>query len=220
LNNFQVETDKGVGCHLDDTFITLDKVKSRDFYRYFNSKCSTEPVSSARLKRVFSLDNNECCSVYEIPFICTLDSRLRWLQYRITHGILVTNSWLKTVGIKDVDTCVYCDQRETIEHLYTECNVVNTFWSDVGSMIHFLPNLNSFVKLYGHIASGDKFHLINQVLLIARQCIYVCRCVGKIPTLNFFKNLLKVTMCLERVIALKRDKLDFHLEKWGPMVTL
>ena len=71
-------------------FIPLQQIQSCTFYDHFNAISSTEPVSSFRLKRLFNLNNDECRSLYELPFKVTLDGRLRWLQYRIIHGILVT----------------------------------------------------------------------------------------------------------------------------------
>ena len=111
-----------MGCTLSHKFIPLDKIKSRDFYNHYNSNDYT--VCSFKLKNTFHLDDIDCNNVYELAFKVTLDSKLRWLQHRILHGILVTNSWLCKVGIKDDNTCVYCDQDESIVHLYTSCNVV------------------------------------------------------------------------------------------------
>ena len=45
----------------------------------------------------------------------------------------MTNSWLHKVGIKDDDTCTYCDQVETIAHLYTGCDVINLFLDDISA---------------------------------------------------------------------------------------
>ena len=220
FEDFKGDIDVDYGCYLNDTFVTFDKVKSHDFYQHFLLKSAVEPSSSYRLKRVYHASDIECMCVYELPFKVTLDCKLRWLQYRITHGILVTNSWLHKIGFVEDDKCVFCDSSETIEHLYTECTVVNTFWNDISNWANFMPELNDFKKLYGDISTDDHLTLINQLLLIARHCIYVSRCTEKNPTLNHFKNMIKVTMCLEKVIALKYDKMNFHLEKWGPIADL
>jgi hypothetical protein len=104
--------------------------------------------------------------------------------------------------------------------LFTACAIVNKFWDDLSDWAEFLPVLSPFEKLYGHIVTSEKPLLINQVMLVARQCIYVSKCNGKVPTLNHFKNMLKVTMCLEKIIALQRDRLDFHLDKWEPITNM
>ena len=122
-----------MGCTLSHKCIPLDKIKSCDFYNHYNSNDYIAPVCYFKLNFfsssrpdifVSDLDDIDCKNVYELAFKVTLDSKLRWLQYRILHGILVTNSWLCKVGIKDDNTCVYCDQDESIVHLYTSCNVV------------------------------------------------------------------------------------------------
>ena len=216
----EVEPDKELGCNVDNIFIPLQKIQSRIFYDHFNAISTTEPVSSFRLKRLFNLNDDECHSVYELPFKVTLDSRLRWLQYRINHGILVTNSWLHRVGIKDDDTCMYCDQVETIAHLYTGCDVIKIFWDDISANISFMPRLNVFEKLYGHIGIIENFRLINQLLIIARQCIYVCKGTGKVPNFYHFKNMIAVTMALEKVNAIQQDKTDVYLKKWEPVTEI
>ena len=132
------------------------------------------------------------------------------------YGILVANSWLHRVGIKDDDTCMYCDQVETIAHLYTGCDVINIFW-DISANISFMPKLNVFEKLYSHIGIIDNFMLINQLLIIARQCIYVCRGTGNVPS---FKNMITVTMALEKVNAIQQDKIDLYLKKWEPVTEI
>ena len=215
-----VEPEKELGCNVNNLFIPLQKIQSRIFYDHFNAISSIEPVTSFRLKRMFNLNNNDCCSVYELPFKVTLDSKLRWLQYRIIHGILVTNSWLHRVGIKDDNTCVFCDQVETIVHLYTECDVINMFWDDVSATISFMPRLNVFEKLYGLISLTDNNMLINQLLIIARQCIYVSRGTGKVPNFHHFKNMIVATMALEKVIAIQQDKIDLYLKKWEPVTDI
>ena len=207
----EVEPDKELGCKVDNIIIPLQKIQSRTFFDHFNAISATEPVSSFRLKRLFNLNNDECRSVYELPFKVTLDSRLRWLQHRITHGILVTNRWLHWVGIKDDDTCMYCDHVETFAHLYTGCDVINIFWDDISANISFMSRLNVFEKLHGHIGKIENFMLINQWLITACQCIYVCRGTCKVPNFYHFKKMIAVTMAHEKVNAIEQDKINLYL---------
>jgi len=48
------------------------------------------------------LNNNDLNwkSIYQLPFISTKKSKLQWLQYRINHRILATNSFLKLIKSK------------------------------------------------------------------------------------------------------------------------
>ena len=148
---------------------------SRDFYKHFNSKDFIEPCCNEKLKQKFDLSAEECREIHITPFKVTLDSKLRWLQYRINHGILVTNSWLFKVGISESNTCVYCDNIETIDHILTSCQVVNKFWDDVLINMSFMPDgLSDFNKIHG-VLDIPNATLINQLLIIIRQCIYFCK---------------------------------------------
>ena len=115
---------------------------------------------------------------------------------------------------------MYRDQVETIAHLYTGCDVINIFWDDISANISFMPRLNVFEKLYGHIGIIENFMLINQLLIIARQCIYVCKGTGKVPNFYHFKNMIAVTMTLEKVNAIQQDKIDVFLKKWEPVTDI
>ena len=88
---------------------------------------------------------------------------------------------------------------------------------DTSANISSMPRLSVFEKLYGHIGIIENFMLITQLLIIARQCIYVCRGTGKVPNFYHFKNMIAVTMALEKVNAIQQDKIDFYLKKWEPL---
>ena len=62
--------------------------------------------------------------------------------------------------------------------------------------------------------------LINYLLIIARQYIYVCRGTGKVHNFHYFKNMIAVTMALEKVNAIQQDKSDLFLKKWEPVTEI
>ena len=83
-----------------------------------------------------------------------------------------------------------------------------------------MPRLSVFENLYCHIGIIENFMLITQLLIIARQCIYVCRGSDKVPNFYHFKNMLAVIMVLEKVNAIQQDKIDFYLKKWEPLTEI
>ena len=205
------------GCYVNNNFIPLSDIKSHHFYHHFNAKEYIKPICSLKLKNFFKLTDQECSKLYELPFKVTLDTKLRWLQYRILHGILVTNSWLCKVGIKDSGKCTYCNQDESIVHLYSSCHVINMFWDNIVTNIDVMPkSLTAFEKLYAYNGKTN-YILTNQLLIIARYCIYVCSRAGNVPSFVMFKNSIKMTMRIEEIIAISRDRLAFHMEKWEPV---
>ena len=53
--------------------------------------CSTalfpyNPTSLQYLKRVFGMTNDQCSKIFILPFNVTLDTKLRWFQYRVIHN--------------------------------------------------------------------------------------------------------------------------------------
>ena len=84
----------------------------------------------------FHIDDSTWKQYYLIPFKCTLDSSLRWLQYRILHRILATNSFLFKINIIDSELCTFCGlERETLEHIFFECDLTRKFLSDISSWL-------------------------------------------------------------------------------------
>ena len=66
----------------------------------------------------------------------TTDTRLRWFQTRLLHGILPTDRYLFLREIIDSPLCSFCKQKEeTIFQLFWRCTVIQSFWSNLQSLI-------------------------------------------------------------------------------------
>ena len=58
-------------------------------------------------------------SIYLIPFKSTLNQRLRYFQFRISHRIIGVNKLLFAMGLSQTDSCSLCSgARETISHIF------------------------------------------------------------------------------------------------------
>ena len=66
------------------------------------------PSSQAKCRRDLTINLN-FKFIYDIPFSCTKDPKLQWLQYRINHRILGTNYLLVKMGIKNSEICSFCN---------------------------------------------------------------------------------------------------------------
>ena len=65
-------------------------------------------------------------TMYVTPFATVQEVKLRWFQ----HRILTTNTFVFKLKIIDNDLCTFCNEnKEYIEHLFWECNIVQTFWN-------------------------------------------------------------------------------------------
>jgi hypothetical protein len=203
-------------------YVFLSKLKSKDVYSYYIDNIKTEPVSQYSLKRIFNLTEADCNVLYLMPYKVTLDAKLRWLQYRITHNILPTNVWLCKIGILDNDLCTFCmKEKETAIHVFANCEVVNSFWQTVTTHFSIIPDLNVFNKIYGILDTNtNNYAGINQIMLIAKRYIYKCRCDQSKFSFIALKNMIKDTIKLEYFCAQRASKLEFHFQKWDPFLNL
>lgn len=210
-----------IGCNLLNGFTPLENLKSRNMYKYFISNTQDIPITDYTLQTTHNLNEKECKDVYMIPFYSTICCKSRWFQYRTTHNILTTNSWLYRIKKIDSPLCELCHiENETIYHLFARCSITNSFWNEIEKRITLIPTLNDFMKIYG-VYDKDVRHvkLVNQFLITARRCIYKCRCDGSKLSYKIFRNMLLNTIKLELIIAESNDKVDTHYKKWNPFLT-
>ena len=84
-----------------------DKKGSRRLYNFFvSTKTVTRKVVDKwerQLELHFDLD--VWSHVFSVPFTCTVDSKLKWFQFRLIHRVLGTNSFL--CKIHKLDSNVY-----------------------------------------------------------------------------------------------------------------
>ena len=94
------------------------------------------PFSQAKWRRDLTINLN-FKFIYDIPFSCTKDRNLQWLQYRINHRILGTNYLLVKMGIKnsEIGSCSSTEQVTCI-HLLWNCTHVVAFINLVSTWLN------------------------------------------------------------------------------------
>jgi hypothetical protein len=64
------------------------------------------------------------------------DTKLQDFQYKLVHRILITNSFLYKCGLKETELCTFCTEtKESLVHIFWECNYVRNFWLSVGNFL-------------------------------------------------------------------------------------
>ena len=66
--------------------------------------------------------------IYDTLFSIFSISKGFEIWYQIVHNIYPTNARLKTLGIREDDRCLLCNQPDDIEHLITKCNFNAYIW--------------------------------------------------------------------------------------------
>ena len=129
------------------------------------------------------------------------------------------------MGISDSSLCSYCQEHdETIQHLFYNCNISNTLWSELTNFFIgkiTLPSLDLQSAVLGFLDTSEKNNVIlNNILLMFKITLYRNRSKNTINLRNVLNN-LKNREKIERYLVFEnQNKLDFHMKKWGEIFDL
>ena len=134
--------------------------RSKVFYNYL-TKETNEAIRKCKVKwqGKFNLALNEkiCHTIYKICFKTIYDNSVIWFQYKIIFGILATKDFLFKIMIVESNHCRLCGENaETIQHLFSQCEIVENLWTDIKQMdqkkiklpVTYDSNIKSFWVLY------------------------------------------------------------------------
>jgi len=162
-------------------------------------------------------------TLYSLPFKVTKDPKLRWLQYRINHRILGTNTLLKKMNIRDNENCSFCNNfPETLCHLFWDCNIVKHFVMEVHQwLMSSIPNLNFELSKKTFLFGCPQFNIpCNNIILLLKYYIYRCKMAGVFLNLNAFQNHVKSLIVTEKFVAIQLVKLDTFTKVWQDFIRL
>ena len=146
----------------------------------------------------------------------TKDCNLQWMQYRLMHRILGTNSLLLKMHLSETDLCSFCnEEKETLLHLFWECPMTNSFWADVFNLMSEYSLLyNPYRNVSDIILGKGESHLVNLIILIAKRYIYSAKMNKSIPYLSVFKKNLELQFKVEQKIAYMTNQEETFIQTW------
>ena len=81
-----------------------------------------QPISNQKIMTMFKFTKNDIKQIDKLPFKTTNNSKFQWLQYRINHFRLTTNTFLYKIKIKQDPLYSFCKkENENMIHLLWEC---------------------------------------------------------------------------------------------------
>ena len=185
-------------CPIIPQIITQDKKGCQRLYNVF-SKNKQKPISERKWNVELNLPENfKWNQFHKLTQHITLDTNLKYFQYKLVHRILATNTFLTKIGIKNNKKCSFCKLfDETLSHLFIECDIVQNFWKSVldwvkskcSHMQNF--NLSSLDIILGIIEKMQGSDTLNYIFLVVKKYIYNSRCKEQNPSLNALKGILK-----------------------------
>ena len=150
------------------------------------------------------------------------NTKLHWFQYRILHRILATNDLLVNMNIKQNNLCTFCNEEiEKLEHLFWQCNTVNTFWENVEQWIYdktdYFINIDKVRAIFGIPNISKPSIPVNYLLTVTRYYIYNCKLNENNLTIPGWQVFIKQYLEVEKLIAIKNDtfrQFNTFWEKW------
>ncbi|XP_033760095.1 uncharacterized protein LOC117342175 [Pecten maximus] len=202
---------------------------SRDFYNILIQN-NIIPTGKVKWNKEFELNDATWAQIYKTPFVVTKNTKLQWIQYRINHHILTTNSFLFKARLAITPRCILCNaETETIIHALWECQEVQTLLVGFtilldALLIPFAFNKQSFI--FGLLSPNSiSYKADNEILLLIKQYIYSMRCLHKSLNINSLISTIKDYYNLQKYIAYSqgervREKFEKEWKKWEKISNL
>ena len=106
----------------ESTQSNLYKAKSKVFYNLLNIKIHTEDQTGPkRWSEKLSFKKDVWTKNFKSPKKIFRETKLKEFQFKLILRTIVTKKELFRFGIKANDECVYCGDRDSIEHSFIEC---------------------------------------------------------------------------------------------------
>lgn len=210
---------------LNSVKVSLSEMDTKTFYEAHMSDLRETPTAQLRYNEMLHDSELVWNKIYSLPFQVALDTYTRDFQYKILNRILFTNSKLFKPKLVKSPLCSFCyKNEETLEHLFVFCEQSRAFWKEISSWLHecgieTLPDLTDQINImFGLFDVDNHFMLLNHIMLIAKQTIFLCRQKSITPSFIIFLVHLKKIFRKGEYLAKEKKKLNLHLMKWEKLL--
>ena len=123
----------GINCIIRDIKDVIACENSKTIYRALVKKLTTRPTSEGRLHSLYSLNPEQIENAYKLPFLVTIETKLRSFQFKFNHLIFYTNKTLHDRKMTlDPPLCTFCKtEDETLDHLFIDCPSIQPLWNEL-----------------------------------------------------------------------------------------
>ena len=206
--NKELYSDNNLSLQLNESItLYLNKIKTSDFYTLLCTKIHTTGHSGPqRWSKDLSLDEDKWEKIFtSLKTVCR-ETKLKEFQYKLIHRIVVTKKELYRYGIKEDDECIYCGEKDSINHTFRDCHFVKIFiqrvinWFNIENKINFNPS--SEERLFGILSDLHEKVLVrkfNYTMLFMRYYIYTNKLHNKPILLQDFVGKMIIKYRIEKL---------------------
>ena len=181
LTNQNIEFDKPLSIKYKGKEKEIKNIDQRDIYNFFllgKTKNGIKVIEE--YKNIYNLTERELETMFLLPRKCTVNCKLRELQYKVIHKYLPTNEKLFKYKLIESNTCDLCHLSiESIKHLFWDCPHSKTIWlqfSEWWTEVNGSSSLkiSESVALFGTLNEvlNNQILLFNHMLLIIKKYIF------------------------------------------------
>ena len=211
----------------------VGNINSKKVNQSIRKKVSERPSSEITIEINFGISRDKWQYIYTIPFLATIESKLRAFQFKINHNIYFTNEkmakanimiespTMPNILIKASPLCTFCKEEvETLSHLFIECDCVKKIWQELEKNLKYYYTNSQ--KIFGCFENTNDraFDILSHLTIITKYYIHKCRLQKFKPSYIALKNEITSIESIELKIATKSNKIKRHLEKWDKVITL
>lgn len=183
-------------------------------------KCNNIPTSQSKWEGLgYDFSQEQWKVNYTISFKCCQETAVQWLQYRILHRILATNSLLQKLKKINSNLCTFCNNHcETIEHLFFQCSYTSKIWDCLQKVLHdkfkkIIP-LDKRTIIFGTENANQENKIVNWLILNTKCFIYMNRVQKQKPNIKSLKSYIKTKLAAEKYILFKNCKQNDYYKYW------
>ena len=187
--------------------INFGTARSRDFYKLLVSKTHTHDQTGRKhWSENLSINKDLWISIFKsLKNVCK-ESRLKEFQFKLIHRTVVTRKERFIFGIRTDDECLYCGDKDSIEHTFIECPFTRSFakniiqWFNEANCCQISPTTKDL--LFGITPSSKETKVINKfnyTTLSMHHYIYSNKINSKGIYMHEFINRLSLKYNLENI---------------------
>ncbi len=172
--------------------------KSKYFYEKLCFQKFETPYQENKWNRLFPDSNIQWDKIYTLHFKMLKDKKIAEFSYKIKMNLLICESQLYLWKKSEINTCIYCNVKHSVEHMLFECIYAKDFWE----MLSLLCN-ETFTFENVVIGNYDiKFDtaILTVAYIIYKKWLKDREEVTKVPLLQYMKWELKSRISIYKMM--------------------
>ena len=154
-----------------DNLIDVRKATCKTYYNELIETVCKEPAAFEKWRIEYHIPNNILYSSYVSHQKSCVDTRLLVFQYKILNDIIANNKNLSKWGIKDTPKCNFCEETDTVKHMFWECERSKTTFRTIFHIFRIPQTMYNEQQ----IIFGTADPATNVMLLVAKKMIWQSR---------------------------------------------